>query len=412
LEYDKNNTSDPNSITSSQETQAFPDNHESRVGNSSVHSVVDYSDSGIPIFKPYTLPEEKDEPAFKNPKSPFSEEPTYDIPNVFSKKQRTRFSQADAEHVSQVSDTKSRPERSSSAADLLAEGTFEKSSTPSATYVSGESSSVSPTVRPGARYSPAQQMGNAAPLSPREIKGKKGKKSHEYRPFLILVLIIAILIAVFSLWSSLDSSNLFSGLFRSQSEATDSGSVAATSISSDTTIAATSAESTTTETTINVTSAPTTTATTVETTAIETTAEETTTAASTTVETTAAATESIAPAKIPSGFSTSIADGKSNEDTASFSILFKNSGAHDVSLYDGVEYITIAFSTNNIKITQVTSPDFTFTPDPKKTNFFIGTPVSTDIIAKKDTKTVVISAKSDRAVIGMYTIKYFVNCYK
>ena len=133
-----------------------------------------------------------------------------------------------------------------------------------------------------------------------------------------------------------------------------------------------------------------------------------TTAAETTNLTTAAITSS---AMIPSGFSTTIADGKSNGDTASFNILFKNLGTSDVSLYDGVEYITIAFTTANIKIAEVTSPDFTFTADPDKSNSFIGTPVSTDVIIKKETQTVVISAKSSGSDIGKYSIKYYVKCY-
>ncbi len=81
-----------------------------------------------------------------------------------------------------------------------------------------------------------------------------------------------------------------------------------------------------------------------------------------------------------------------------------------MSLFDGVEYITVTYQTA-ITITEVTSDDFIFTAKPNKVNTFIGVPVSTDTIAYKDTKTVGISAKTDGADIGDFSIKYYIKCY-
>ena len=160
----------------------------------------------------------------------------------------------------------------------------------------------------------------------------------------------------------------------------------------------------------------TTTAATTDATTAETTKETTAaTTAATTAETTKEpiATSAVVkePAKIPSGFSSSIENGKSSGDTGSFSIALKNTGGKDVSLYDGVEYLQIVFNTT-ATITSVTSDDFTFVPKPGKPNTFIGTPTSTDTIPFRGTATIDIEAKTDGADIGKFTIKYFIKCYE
>ena len=252
-----------------------------------------------------------------------------------------------------------------------------------------EQPSGSPTVRPGARYTAAQQMGNITPLPERTLKPQK---SRSHLAVIILLLCVVAIVAVIALWKPISA-----GFVSSKNN-----SVSTTGTISPPTIEATAAATASAETTAVETAA--------ETTAAETTTE-TTSAETTAAETTAQSTASPTPAMIPSGFSTSIINGKSTDDAASFDILFKNSGASDVSLFDGVEFITVAYTTSNVKITEVTSPDFTFTADPNKYNFFIGTPTSKDVIAKKDTKTVTVTAKSDGKTIGKFTIKYFVKCY-
>jgi len=321
--------------------------------NMNVQSDAMYSDIGIPIFKPFDSTYEA------------SREPAYDIPQVFS-------------------NNENRTDPSSS----------KSGSTPIP---------VTSTARPGTSYTAAQQMGNIAPLGQREIRTKRSR-TQSHKPLLILLLLITVLVAVFSFWNNSSFDSTFSNLFGSSSDTkfTTSTTIAApTAAAAATETKAASKETTSATTKPEPTSTP---AATQETTA----ATQETTAAETTNLTTAAITSS---AMIPSGFSTTIADGKSNGDTASFNILFKNLGTSDVSLYDGVEYITIAFTTANIKIAEVTSPDFTFTADPDKSNSFIGTPVSTDVIIKKETQTVVISAKSSGSDIGKYSIKYYVKCY-
>lgn len=316
---------------------------------------MNYADIGIPIFKPFDSAYEQ------------SLEPTYDIPKVFSN-----------------SDTISEPASSKA-------GSSQQAS--------------SPTVRPGASYTAAQQMGNIVPLGQREFKAKRSR-TQSHKPLLILLLSITILIAVFSFWSNLQFDSAFSKFFGSSS--VTKSPTQTTSLPSVTAAATTEPKETAAETSRETTAAVTkpkptaTPAPTKETTAAETTAAETTTASSS-ANTTSAMT--------PSGFSTSIADGKSSGDTATFNILFKNTGSSDVSLFDGVEFITIAFTTSSIKITEVTSPDFTFTADPDKTNYFIGTPVSTDVIDRTEKQTVAITAKSSGSDIGKYSVKYYVKCY-
>jgi len=337
--------SDSSSLHNDMQSQdTDPSDHS---GNMSEQSDAMYSEIGIPIFKPFDSTYEE------------SLEPTYDIPQVFS-------------------NNESRSDPSSSKSD----------STPIA---------VTPTVRPGASYTAAQQMGNIAPpLGQREIRTKRSR-TQSHKPLLILLLSISVLVAIFSFWNNFNFDSTFSNLFGSSSD---------TKVTTSTTSAAPTAAAAAAET--KAASKETTSATTKPKPASTSAATQETAASETTKLTTTADTSS---AMIPSGFSTTIADGKSTGDTASFNILFKNLGTSDVSLYDGVEFITIAFTTGNIKITEVTSPDFTFTADPDKSNSFIGTPVSTDVIIKTETQTVAISAKSSGSDIGKYSIKYYVKCY-
>lgn len=284
------------------------------------------------------------------------------------------------------------------------------------------------------RYTAAQQMGKIAPLPSRDIKASRKKGSH--LPILFAFLSIAIIVSIFALWTILDMGSVLFG--RSTSPTTAEPIVTATTLSTADQTSSVSAVATT-ETSQEVTTATTTTketttATTTKETTVATTTKETTaattkettaattkeTTAATTKETTAATTKatttksggSTTSAMIPSAFATSITDGKSSADTASFTINFKNTGATDVSLLDGVENITVTFVTNGAIIESVTSDDFIFTPKEGKTNVFIGVPVSTDIIAKKESKAVSISAVSEDGVaIGKYSVKYYVLCY-
>lgn len=277
------------------------------------------------------------------------------------------------------------------------------------------------------RYTAAQQMGRIAPLPARDIKASRKKGSH--LPILFALLSVAFVVSIFSLWIFLDIGSI---LFGNNAKPTPTSSVATSSVtavatttettqdvttqaSSEVTTAATTTKETTAATTTEQTTAATTKETTKETTAATT--KETT--AATTKETTAATTKatttksvSSTSATIPSAFATTITDGKSSADTASFNINFKNTGASDVSLLDGVENITVTFVTNGAVIESVTSDDFVFTPKEGKTNVFIGVPVSTDIIKKTETKTVTVSAVSeDDVTIGKYSVKYYVLCY-
>lgn len=336
--------SDSSSLHNDMQSQdTDPSDHS---GNMSEQSDAMYSEIGIPIFKSFDSTYEE------------SLEPTYDIPQVFSNN----------ENRSDPSSSKS-------------------GSTPIA---------ATPTVRPGASYTAAQQMGNIAPLGQREIRTKRSR-TQSHKPLLILLLSISVLVAVFSFWNNSSFDSTFSNLFGSSSD---------TKFTTSTTIAVPTAAAASTET--KAASKETTSAATKPKPASTSAATQETAASETTKLTATANTSS---AMIPSGFSTTIADGKSTGDTASFNILFKNLGTSDVSLYDGVEFITIAFTTGNIKIAEVTSPDFTFIADPDKSNSFIGTPVSTDVIIKTETQTVAISAKSSGSDIGKYSIKYYVKCY-
>jgi len=339
-------SADSDSSSLHNDLQAQDTDPSDQSGNMNEQSDAMYSEIGIPIFKPFDSTYEA------------SREPAYDIPQVFSN-----------------NENRSGPSSSKSgSAPILA----------------------TPTVRPGASYTAAQQMGNIAPLGQREIRTKRSR-TQSHKPLLILLLSITVLVAVFSFWNNSSFDSTFSNLFGSSSDTkvtTSTTTAAPTTAAAATETKAASKETTSATTKPKPTSTP---APTQETTAAE--------------ATTATSVANTPSAKIPSGFSTSIADGKSNGDTATFNILFKNLGTSDVSLYDGVEFITIAFTTSNIKITEVTSPDFTFTADPDKSNYFIGTPVSTDVIIKTETQTVAISAKSSGSDIGKYSIKYYVKCY-
>jgi len=344
-----------------------------KAGNSSNAANVYYSDIGIPIFKPYSIPSKE------------YEELSYDIPDVFS----------DRDEVITPDQTEA-----AAAPDSLVP--------PPA----GHTASGTPTARPGTRYSPAQQMGSTTSSVQREARISKAKKAKEakktkakvqgHKPLLIFLLILAVIVGFFSLWSSIgnDGRLSFLGTKDSSSAVTKATSAAVTKVTSKETSKETVKE-TSKETTIAATS-PTTPALTPTAAPVQ----ETTTAA-----TAATPVPAAVSAKIPSGFFTSISGGKSDGDTASFTILFKNQGGNDVSLLDGVEYITITYSTNSVKIAEVTSSEFTFTADPKKSNTFIGIPTDTEVIPNTHSKTVVISAKSTGAPIGNFTIKYYVKCY-
>lgn len=54
-----------------------------------------------------------------------------------------------------------------------------------------------------------------------------------------------------------------------------------------------------------------------------------------------------------------------------------------MSLFDGVEYITITFNAVGAPVTGVTFDSFTFSPDPKHANTFIGIPTDKEVIEKK-----------------------------
>jgi len=341
-----NASSDSNNSSINNNIQATDTDPSDQSLNMNEQSDAVYSEIDIPIFKPFDSTYEE------------SLEPAYDIPQLFSNN--------------------------------------EDGSVPSSSKPGGDPSATPPTVRPGANYTAAQQMGNIAPLGQREIRVKR-PRTQSHKPLLILLLSITILVAVFSFWNSSSFDSTFSNLFGLSSDTkftTSATTAPPTAAAAVTETMAASEETTSAATKPKPTSTP---AATQETTASETT--KTTSAANT------------SSAMIPSGFSTTIADGKSTGDTASFNILFKNLGTSDVSLYDGVEFITIAFTTGNIKITEVTSPDFTFTSDPDKSNSFIGKPVSTDVIIKTETQAVAISAKSSGSDIGKYSIKYYVKCY-
>jgi len=358
-----------------------------KAGNSSNAANVYYSDIGIPIFKPYAIPSKE------------YEELSYDIPDVFS----------DRDEVI----TSDQTEATAAPGSLAA---------PDSLLVpppAGPVAAGTPTARPGARYSPAQQMGSTTPSVQREAriaKAKKAKKAKEdkkaktqgqgHKPLLIFLLILAVIVGFFSLWSSIGSDGRLSFL---GTKDTDSA-VTTASFAAVTKGTAKETEKETTKDTVQETSEETTVAATSATTSAL-----TPTAApvqETTAATTAAAPVPVAvSSKIPSGFFTSISGGKSDGDAATFNILFKNQGGNDVSLLDGVEYITITYSTNNVKIAEVTSSEFTFTADPKKSNTFIGIPTDTEVIPNTHSKTVVISAKSAGTFIGSFTIKYYVKCY-
>ena len=273
-------------------------------------------------------------------------------------------------------------------------------------------------VRPGGRYSAAQQMGNVAPIAPRDTKKKKQKRDH-HKLLIFLLIDVAVLVIFFSVWNYFDLGKVIFGeaqavpptfsttLSTAVSTTAESGNAAGNETAKTTLTPTPSTQ----ETTTVATSKETTAATSKETTAATTTE---TTAATTTESTNEPnATSAVVkePAKIPSGFSSSIENGKSSGDTGSFSIALKNTGGKDVSLYDGVEYLQIVFNTS-ATITSVTSDDFTFVPKPGKPNTFIGTPTSTDTIPFRGTATIDIEAKTDGADIGKFTIKYFIKCYE
>ncbi len=269
-------------------------------------------------------------------------------------------------------------------------------------------------VRPGGRYSAAQQMGNVAPIAPRDTKKKKQKRDH-HKLLIFLLIDVAVLVIFFSVWNYFDLGKVIFGeaqavpptfsttLSTAVSTTVESGNAAGNETAKTTLTPTPSAQETTTAATTDATTAETTKETTAATTAA--------TTAETTKEPIATSAVVKEPAKIPSGFSSSIENGKSSGDTGSFSIALKNTGGKDVSLYDGVEYLQIVFNTT-ATITSVTSDDFTFVPKPGKPNTFIGTPTSTDTIPFRGTATIDIEAKTDGADIGKFTIKYFIKCYE
>lgn len=337
-----------------------------------------------PIFKPYSLPPEEEY---------YDDSPVYDIPQVFEDRNaRDNDVNIDGTDMTDPDEAYS-PEY-----DHVPVRSREIRS-----QMSGDPDPALPTARPGTRYSAAQQMGNVTPApkirtQPRQIRAANRM------PLVIVLFTLAILVALFSVWSYFSDGNGLFSLFGSKSN-TNVTTAAATAAAAVIETAAETTAAATSETTQEPTPVPTNTpAPTQETTAAETTAAETT--AATTAETTAAG-----PAMIPSGFATTITNGSASGDEASFDINFKNSGGNDVSFYDGIEYITITFSTSGATIVDVTSNDFVFTANPDKRNTFIGTPVSKEVVAFRDTRTVTISAKSDGTSIGKYTIKYYVKCY-
>ncbi len=130
----------------------------------------------------------------------------------------------------------------------------------------------------------------------------------------------------------------------------------------------------------------------------------------TTISQTTEATEPTSK-RIPSSFYTFISDGTSDGPTASFNFNMKNTGTQAVSLLDGVESIRFTFNTNQLKIIEVTSPDFIFVPDPEAYNVFIGTPISQEVIDIGQTRVVPISARSEGGKVGRYTVNYYVKTF-
>jgi len=368
-----------------------------------------------PIFKPFESKYEE------------SQEPSYDIPQVFagSAADGRAF---DRRAVDRSSDGPYSPVRNQS---------YENEIHSVESYEVEDHNPVSrgksprpivpdtSTARPGARYTAAQQMGNIVPLSDRE-RNTKRHKTRGARPMMFILLSVLAVIAAVAILNAIDPNHPVTDILGLSADATLAGEITAPSESESESesaavvtdkpseTAVTTVETTTTETTKETTAAAATEETTKQTTAAAT--------AETTKETTAATTAAVtvgttapsagdAPAMTPSGFSTYISGGKSDGDTASFNIVFKNQGNSDVSFYDGIEYITVTFVTNSIKITDVTSDEFTFSADPDKSNTFIGTPADKEVIAVTDSKTVAVSAKSDGVSIGKYSIKYYVKGY-
>lgn len=340
-----------------------------------------------PIFKPYSLPPENDEY--------YDDGPVYDIPQVFD--DRNARDSVDKINNTDMTDPDEAYSPEYDHVPVRSRGVNSQ--------MSGDPDPVVLTARPGTRYSAAQQMGNVAP-APKIRTQPRQTRAANRMPLVIILFTLAILVALFSVWSYFSDGNVLLSLFGSNAN-TNVTTAAATTFAAviETAAETTVSVETTAETTQKPTPVPTSTpAPTQETTAAETTAAETT--AATTAETTASG-----PAMIPSGFATTITNGSASGDAASFDINFKNSGGNDVSFYDGIEYITITFSTSGATIMDVTSDDFVFTANPDKRNTFIGTPVSKEVVAFRDTRTVTISAKSDGTSIGKYTIKYYVKCY-
>jgi len=278
------------------------------------------------------------------------------------------------------------------------------------------------TARPGTRYTAAQQMGKVAPPLPQNFTKTKKPERQNHKPLLIFLLIVACLILAFSAWYFLDLSDVFFGTGKEASNTTAIAAATTRETTHKTTATPTAkptAAPTTTPTakpTATPTAKPTATPT-AKPTATPTAKPTATPTAKPTATPTAKPTNTPSPtpaavsAQIPSGFSTKITDGHASADTASFIIQFTNSGGNDVSLLDGVESITIIYN-SSVTIIEVTSDDFVFTAKENSNNTFIGTPVSTDVIAYKDTRPVTIYAKSDGAVIGNYSIKYSIQCYE
>ena len=292
------------------------------------------------------------------------------------------------------------------------------------------------TVRPGTRYYPAaQQMGYAAPMPQRELNTKRRKKKHG--PLIFTLTAAAVLVAAFFIWNKYDIGTWLA-IGNSNPAATTTASVTNETSASTVSAAAASVPTVTvspkpvkvTDTpaaVVSVTAVPTGKATATPTpkatatptpkaTATPTPKATATPTPKATATPTPKATATPTPAsgesaKTPSGFSTSITDGSAKGDTALFNILFKNLSKTDVSLFDGVEYITITFSTEGAPITSVASDSFTFTLDPKHANTFIGIPTDKEVIAKKDTKTVGITGVTDGKNVGKYSIKYYVKTY-
>lgn len=266
---------------------------------------------------------------------------------------------------------------------------------------SSDTVTPSSTIRPGARYSAAQQMGYTEPLSLREHKAPVSKKKKSnFKPLLIMLLIFVVIIAGLTAWGKYG--DMLSGGSESRISASTAAAVLETTAEATEETSAAAAAETTKETTAKPTSTPAPTSTPSPTPVQTVTPAETTAA-----ETTAGVAIS---AMTPSGFSAKIISGSSDGSTAAFTIRFTNSGGNDVSLFDGVEYITISFNTS-VKITSAASADFTFTAVPDKANTFTGVPVNKDVIVNRGTKDVVITAASDGASIGKYTVNYFVKCY-